>query len=97
MSIQSPAIDVVFEAILSLKTREECYQFFEDVCTIGELQAMSQRFSVAVMLNDGKSYQEVEAATGASSATISRVNRCLRYGSGGYKRAIERIQSDDIG
>ena len=84
--------DLFFEAILSLRTPEECQIFFEDICTIKELQAMSQRFQVACLLDAGKNYLEVCEATGASSATISRVNKCLTYGEGGYKRALERLK-----
>lgn len=80
-----------YEAILSLKTKEECSVFFEDICTIKELREMSQRLEVAKLLNCGKSYIEVSAQTGASTATISRVNRCLSYGDGGYKTVLDRI------
>ena len=82
--------DNLFSAILSLQSIEECYQFFEDLCTISELQAMSQRFQVARLLDEGMIYSEVGDKSGASSATISRVNRCLQYGSGGYRIALER-------
>lgn len=83
--------DKFYEAILSLETKEECSAFFEDICTIKELREMSQRLEVAKLLNRGKSYIEVSAQTGASTATISRVNRCLSYGDGGYKTVLERI------
>ena len=83
-------INKFFEALLSLKTTEECEKFFEDICTIKELMDISQRYEVAVMLSEGKVYTEIAAKTGASTATISRVNRCLNYGSGGYKIAIDR-------
>lgn len=79
-----------FDALLSLKTREECEMFFDDICTIKELIDISQRYEVAVMLSQGKVYTEIASKTGASTATISRVNRCFNYGSGGYKIAIER-------
>ncbi len=79
-----------FEALLSLKTPEECKMFFDDICTIKELMDISQRYEVAVMLSEGKVYTEIAATTGASTATISRVNRCLNYGSGGYRIAIDR-------
>ena len=79
-----------FEALLSLKTIEECEMFFDDICTIKELVDISQRYEVAKMLDEGKVYTEIASKTGASTATISRVNRCLNYGSGGYKLAIER-------
>ncbi|MBM7616014.1 YerC/YecD family TrpR-related protein [Alkaliphilus hydrothermalis] len=85
--------DELFEAILQLKDIEECYQFFEDICTIKELQSISQRLQVAKLLKKGKTYIEIEKETGASTATISRVNRCLHYGSDGYKLAMERLES----
>ena len=84
--------DMFFEAVLALNTAEECRMFFEDLCTIKELQAMRQRFQVACLLDGGKNYMEVCDATGASSATISRVNKCLTYGEGGYKTALERLK-----
>ncbi len=79
-----------FKAVLSLKTEEECRSFFEDVCTIKELQDLSQRLQVAFLLAEGKNYQEISKLTSVSSATISRVNRCLVYGDGGYRTVIER-------
>ena len=81
--------DGFFNAILKLDTLEACRKFFEDVCTIKELQAISQRLEVAVMLNEGKNYQEISKATGASTATISRVAKCLNYGAGGYEIVLE--------
>lgn len=84
-------MDFLYRGILALQTREECYAFFEDICTIKELQAMAQRFRVAQMLRDNKNYNEIQADTGASSATISRVNKCILYGSGGYATALERM------
>ena len=89
--IHTEATDRLFEAILNLKNKEECYDFFEDVCTIKELQDLSQRFEVARMLADGKNYLEISRVTGASTATISRVGKCLNYGSGGYKTALLRV------
>ena len=82
-----------FMAILSIESEEECAAFFEDVCTIKEIQDLSQRFSVAEMLNEGEKYQTIEAATGASTATISRVNKCLNYGSGGYRAVLEKMKA----
>ena len=76
--------DALFEAILKLKTLEECHLFFEDIFTVKELEAISQRLEVAAMLREGKNYSEVSRVTGASTATISRVNKCLNYGNGGY-------------
>ena len=78
-----------FEAVLKLETKEDCRKFFEDVCTIKELQDLSQRLAVARMLNDGEKYQTIEEKTGASTATISRVNKCLLYGKGGYGIVID--------
>ena len=86
-------VDALFEAILSLENRDECYRFFEDVCTIKEIQDISQRLAVAEMLNAGEKYQAIEEKTGASTATISRVNKCLNYGSGGYRDVIEKLKS----
>ena len=82
--------DNLFEAVLTLKSIEECRKFFEDVCTIKELDAISQRLEVASLLSNGKNYQEVTALTGASTATISRVNKCLQYGKGGYGLVINK-------
>lgn len=90
--IQKPEIDRLFNAILELSSLEECSSFFEDICTIKEIQDMSQRLEVARMLNQNKSYTEISKETGASTATISRVNKCLVYGSDGYKRALEKME-----
>lgn len=87
--------DELCEAILSLKTREECYAFLEDVCTIKELLEMSQRLSVAKLLSRGMSYSQISQKTGVSTATISRISRCIEYGSGGYKMIIERLQEGE--
>ena len=86
-----------FSAIISLSTEEECAAFFEDVCTIKEMEAITQRLSVALMLSRGEKYQDIESKTGASTATISRVNKCLNYGSGGYRTVIAKLhnKSDD--
>ena len=84
-------MDFLYRGILTLQTREECYAFFEDICTIKELQAMAQRIRVASQLKDSKNYNEIQLSTGARSATISRVNKCLLYGSGGYATALERM------
>ena len=88
---KNAALDQLFECILTLKTLDECYAFFDDVCTIHELQAIAQRFQVARMLSQSKTYVEIAEKTGASTATISRVNRFLQYGSGGYQAALERL------
>ena len=86
--------DKLFDAILGLKDREECAAFFDDLCTIKELQDMSQRFDVALLLGEGNNYADISALTGASSATISRVNRCLNYGRGGYRSVIDKMKGE---
>ena len=83
--------DALFDAILSLETREECYNFFEDLCTISEIQEMSRRLWAARMLKDNIIYAEIAEKTGLSTATISRVNKCLKYGSDGYEKALARM------
>ena len=90
--IQTQAVDQLFEAILSLQNKKECYDFFEDLCTVNELLSLSQRFEVASMLVEHKTYLEIAEKTGASTATISRVNRALNYGSDGYDLALGRIK-----
>jgi TrpR-related protein YerC/YecD len=90
-NIRTHAVDYLFEAILSLKSQEECYTFFEDICTVNELLSLSQRFEVARMLRDHKTYLEIAEKTGASTATISRVNRSLNYGKDGYDMVFSRI------
>lgn len=87
--------DKLFNAILTLKNVEECYDFFEDLCTIAEIKAMAQRFEVAKMLKEQHVYSDIANATGASTATISRVSRCLNYGSEGYRTALERLEQKD--
>ena len=89
--INSTSVDFIFDAILSLQNREECYAFFEDICTVNELLSLSQRFEVAAMLRQKKTYLEIAEKTGASTATISRVNRSLIYGEGGYDIVFSRI------
>lgn len=84
--------DLLYESILKLETLEECRDFFQDLCTVTELRAMEQRIEVAMYLNDGMIYNEILDRTGASSATISRVNRCLRYGADGYQTVIPRMK-----
>ena len=88
-------MDFLFDAILELQTREECYKFFEDLCTVNELKSISQRVVVAKMLTEKRVYSDIVAATGASTATISRVNRSLSYGEGGYDIVFERMQKED--
>ena len=89
--IRTEAVDSLFEAILSLKDKEECYAFFEDVCTVNELLSLSQRFEVAKMLRENRTYLEIAEKTGASTATISRVNRSLNYGNDGYEMVFDRM------
>lgn len=90
--LRGEQLDQLFDAILALETREECYQFFDDVATMNEVHALSQRLQVAKMLSEGSTYNEIEQETKASTATISRVRRCLDYGSDGYATALERIK-----
>ena len=89
--IQTEAVDHLFEAILSLENKEECYGFFEDLCTVPEIKAMSQRLVVAHMLSEKRVYSDVVSETGASTATISRVNRSLHYGCDGYELVFQRM------
>lgn len=93
-TIHTAAVDQLFEAILTLKDKDECYTFFEDVCTINELLSLSQRFEVAKMLRQKKTYLEISEKTGASTATISRVNRSLAYGNDGYELVFDRMTLD---
>lgn len=88
------SVETFFNVILKLNSVEECYKFFEDICTVKELQDMGQRLEVALMLDKGKNYNIISNEVGASSATISRVNKCLMYGSGGYNLAINKLKGD---
>lgn len=90
--LKSKELDVFFEAVLNLQSVDECYKFFEDVATINELKALSQRIHVAGMLKEKKLYTEIAEKTGASTATISRVNKCLNYGTGGYSIILDRLE-----
>lgn len=92
--IKDGMTDKLFEAVLLLKNIDECYNFFEDICTISEIKALAQRLEVAKMLGDGKTYTEICEKTGASTATISRVNRCLNYGADGYKMVLDRLEQN---
>lgn len=85
-------IDELFQAILMLEDEEDCYRFFEDICTINEIHAIAQRLQVAKLLAEKKTYSEIEDLTKASTATISRINKCLVYGAEGYQRAIEKLK-----
>lgn len=89
--LTSESMDFLCEAILSLETKEECYRFFEDLCTINEIQSIEQRLQVARMLKQKRTYTDIATTTGASTATISRVNRCLNYGSDGYNLVFDKI------
>ncbi len=89
--LKDPYINKLFDAILLLESKEDCYRFFEDICTIGEVQSMAQRLQVAKMLKQGRTYVDIAQATGASTATISRVKRFLNYGANGYNIIIERL------
>ncbi len=90
-ALKDQQLDDLFEAILALETKEECYSFFEDLCTVLELKSISQRYEVAVMLSNHYVYSDIVAETGASTATISRVNRSINYGSGGYEMIFKRL------
>ena len=92
--LSSVETDELFKAILSLENAEECYRFFEDIMTVNELKAISQRWHVAVLLSQGKTYAEIEAITKASTATISRINKCLLYGADGYKKVLKKLEND---
>ncbi len=87
--------DSLFDAILLLENREECYSFFEDICTVAEIKALAQRLEVAKMLREKKTYTDICEQTGASTATISRVNRCLVYGADGYNLVLDRLKEGD--
>lgn len=88
-------IDELFKAILTLENEEDCYRFFEDICTINEIHAIAQRLQVAKLLSEKKTYTEIEAETKASTATISRVNKCLLYGAEGYIRVLNRLKEEN--
>lgn len=91
--LKNDAVDYLFDAILQLHSKEECYNFFEDLCTVNELLSLSQRFDVATMLRNNKTYLEISEKTGASTATISRVNRSLHYGNDGYELIFQRLEN----
>mgnify|MGYP002514906967 CR=1 FL=1 len=93
-SVRTQAVAELFEAILTLENEEECFDFFEDVCTVNELLSLAQRFEVAKMLKEGHTYMEVAEQTGASTATISRVNRSLNYGKDGYEMVFGRMKAN---
>ena len=90
----TPSIDRLFAAILQLKDVEECHKFFEDICTVKEVKDMAQRLDAAVLLDEGAGYQQISEQVGISTATISRVSRCLNYGAGGYRMTIDRLKEE---
>ena len=92
---KNPNLHDFFQAIITLKTEEECEKFFDDVCTVQEVEVISQRFEVAKLLYEGKNYNDINKLTGASTATICRVSKCLTYGDGGYKTVIERVAQEE--
>ena len=89
---RNETIDALFDAILSLETREECYDFFEDLCTVKEISDMAQRLEAAKLLLDGSTYEQIVKTAEISTATISRINRCIQYGTGGYRQTIEKVR-----
>ncbi|WP_078550244.1 YerC/YecD family TrpR-related protein [Litchfieldia alkalitelluris] len=92
--LRGKELDQLFNAVLSLKDLEECYRFFDDLCTVNEIQSLAQRLEVARMLQEGNTYHKIETQTGASTATISRVKRCLNYGNDAYKMALDRVKEN---
>lgn len=92
--IRGKETDQLFKAIQSLKNLDECYRFFDDLCTVNEIQSLAQRLEVARMLEEGKTYHKIETETGASTATISRVKRCLNYGNDAYSMALSRVKEE---
>ena len=93
--LKNPATNALFEAILSLNDMDECYSFFEDLCTMKELADMAQRLEAAKMLLEGKTYEQIVKSVEISTATISRINRCIQYGNGGYEQVIERVEGKE--
>ena len=94
-SRKNETVDALFDAILSLESREECYAFFEDLCTVKEISDMAQRLEAAKLLLGGRTYDQIVKEVEISTATISRVNRCLNYGKGGYRKALERVKEEE--
>lgn len=94
--LKDPLLDKLFEAVLALENIDECYRFFEDLCTVAEIKSMAQRFEVAKMLEKNYTYGEVVSRTGASTATISRVKRSLNYGADGYRLILERLKEKEV-
>ena len=95
VNFHSDAVEKLFDAILSLENKEECYAFFEDLLTVKEMQDLAQRMEVAMLLDKGMNYQQISKDVGVSTATISRVNKCLSYGSGGYRCVLNRLNNQE--
>ena len=93
--LQDPMIDDLYQAMLLLRDQEDCYRFFEDLCTVGELKAMAQRWRVVKMLTENRTYSEIIQETGVSTATISRVKKCLHYGADGYRQILDRYRKGE--
>ena len=95
MNLQSESMDRLFQTIVALNSLEECYAYFEDLCTIKELQDMAQRLDTAILLSKGESYQRISQRVKVSTASIGRVSKCLKYGKGGYRAAIEKLNAKE--
>ncbi|MBQ2971942.1 MAG: TrpR-related protein YerC/YecD [Ruminococcus sp.] len=95
MKYRCESVDRLFKAVLNLENIEECYEFFDDICTIKEIQDMAQRLDTAILLSEGYSYQKITERVDVSTATIGRVSKCLNYGSGGYKKAISKLNTQE--
>jgi TrpR-related protein YerC/YecD len=95
-NLRGKELDQLFQAVLSLKDLEECYRFFDDLCTINEIQSLAQRLDVARMLREGNTYHKIETETGASTATISRVKRCLNFGNDTYEMVLQRVKTENV-
>ena len=95
MKYSCESVDRLFKAVLNLENIEECYEFFDDICTIKEIQDMAQRLDTAILLSEGYSYQKITERVDVSTATIGRVSKCLNYGSGGYKKAISKLNTQE--
>ena len=95
MIAHSESMDQLFRSLLNLESIDECYAYFEDLCTMKEVTDMAQRLDTAILLNDGKSYQEITSALNISTATIGRVSKCLNYGAGGYAAAIHKLRKEE--
>ena len=94
-NFHTEAIDRLFSSILNLETIDDCYSYFEDLCTVKEVQDMAQRLETAILLDNGENYQTISEKVGISTATIGRVSKCLKYGTGGYRNAIDKLNSED--